>query len=327
MGNLLVIVIGFIGVIVFLHLRKQAELANRLIKQYCDEQQLTPRERLELFVPICHAVQHAHQKGIIHRDIKPSNIMVTRHDGRPVPKVIDFGVAKATERQLSDKTMFTQHGQIVGTLEYMSPEQANFDQLDVDTRSDVYSLGVVLYELLAGETPFGKQKLRGAAFNEILRIIREEEPPRPSAKLSSSESLSDTAISRNIEPKKLSVLLRGELDWIVMRALEKDRVRRYESASSFAADVPAGSIRLLETEQFQGPGDLLSPLGNLEGDAEARYAAAHDHDTQRRAHRRYECTVSTTASTDAIGVRGRMPCPRLKMWPGRSCPAASTASV
>ena len=207
------------------------------VTQFCDQQHLTARERLELFIPICQAVQHAHQKGIIHRDIKPSNILIALYDGRPVPKVIDFGVAKAISQKLTEKTMFTGLGQIVGTLEYMSPEQAQPNQLDIDTRSDVYSLGVVLYELLAGDTPFDKQRLRSAAWDEMLRIIREEEPPKPSTRLSSSDALPSVAANRKIDPTKLSALVRGELDWIVMQALEKDRARRYETASALAADV------------------------------------------------------------------------------------------
>ena len=208
------------------------------ITKFCDDNHLTPRERLELFVPVCHAVQHAHQKGVIHRDLKPSNILVTLYDGRPVPKVIDFGVAKALHQRLTDKTMFTEFGAAIGTLEYMAPEQAELSHLDVDTRSDIYSLGVLLYELLTGSTPLDRKRLRSAAYDEMLRIIREEEPPKPSTRLSESgEKLPSIAAQRRTEPAKLSKLVRGEIDWIVMKALEKDRGRRYETANGFARDL------------------------------------------------------------------------------------------
>jgi len=208
------------------------------ITKYCDDNQLTPRERLELFVPVCQAIQHAHQKGIIHRDIKPSNVMVTLYDGKPVPKVIDFGVAKATEQKLTERTLFTQYGTMIGTLEYMSPEQAEMSALGVDTRSDIYSLGVLLYELLTGSTPLSHKRLKEAAYAEILRIIKEEEPPKPSTRLSDSgEALASISAQRHMEPAKLTKLVRGELDWIVMKSLEKDRNRRYETANGFAMDV------------------------------------------------------------------------------------------
>jgi non-specific serine/threonine protein kinase/serine/threonine-protein kinase len=207
------------------------------ITDFCDQNQLTPRQRLELFVPVCQAVQHAHQKGIIHRDLKPSNILVSMHDATPVPKIIDFGVAKALGQELTDKTMFTGFAQMIGTPLYMSPEQAGQSGLDIDTRSDIYSLGVLLYELLTGTTPFEKNCFRRAAFDEMLRIIRTEEPPKPSTRISTTEELPSIAANRGLEPRKLSGLLRGELDWIVMKALEKDRNRRYESANGFALDI------------------------------------------------------------------------------------------
>jgi serine/threonine protein kinase/tetratricopeptide (TPR) repeat protein len=207
------------------------------ITAYCDQAQLTPRERLGLVVHLCQAVQHAHQKGIIHRDLKPSNVLVTLQDGAPLVKVIDFGIAKALGQQLTDKTLFTGFAQMVGTPLYMSPEQAALSNADVDTRSDVYSLGVLLYELLTGTTPVDRRRFRTAAFDEIRRIIREEDPPRPSTRLSTAEGLPTLAANRSMEPGKLTRLVRGELDWIVMKALEKDRNRRYDSAAGLAADV------------------------------------------------------------------------------------------
>jgi eukaryotic-like serine/threonine-protein kinase len=206
------------------------------ITSYCDEHNLSIGQRLELFILVCQAVQHAHQKGVIHRDLKPSNILVTLCDGRPLPKVIDFGVAKAISQASLEKATFTQDGQIVGTPEYMSPEQAQSNSL-VDTRSDVYSLGVVLYELLTGDTPLDRQRLRSSAWDEMMRVIREEEPPKPSTKLSSSDALPSVAAQRSIEPARLGALVRGELDWIVMKALDKDRSRRYESPSALARDI------------------------------------------------------------------------------------------
>jgi serine/threonine protein kinase len=207
------------------------------ITQFCDEHKLTPKERLELFLPVCEAIQHSHQKGIIHRDIKPSNVLVAMYDDHAVPKVIDFGVAKATGQSLTDMSIVTGFGALVGTPEYMSPEQASLNNMDIDTRSDVYSLGVLLYELLSGHTPVDRKSLEKAAIYEILRIVRDVDAPRLSAKLSSIDTLPNVAANRKTEPRKLTNIFRGELDWVLQKALEKDRTRRYATANGLARDI------------------------------------------------------------------------------------------
>ena len=209
------------------------------ITECCDANKLATRQRLELFIQVCQAIQHAHQKGVIHRDIKPSNILVATLDGRLVPKVIDFGIAKAMEEKLTDKTLFTMFGHFIGTPAYMSPEQAQTSGMDIDTRSDIYSLGVLLYELLTGKTPFDQKDLMAAGIDEMRKTLSDREPHRPSTKLDTltQTDLTLTAERRHMEPRNLRLALRGDLDWIVMKALEKDRVRRYQTANGLAVDV------------------------------------------------------------------------------------------
>jgi serine/threonine protein kinase len=209
------------------------------ITAYCDENNLTTTQRLDLLIKVCHAIQHAHQKGIIHRDIKPSNVLITLHDGVPVPKVIDFGIAKATQQELTEKTIYTKFQQFIGTPAYMSPEQAEMSGLDIDTRSDIYSLGVLLYELVTGRTPFDSKELLKQGVDEIRRTIREKEPPRPSTRIRTfqNEELTAAARRRSTDPRRLAASVRGDLDWIAMRCLEKDRTRRYDTANGLAMDI------------------------------------------------------------------------------------------
>jgi len=208
------------------------------ITEYCDKNMLGTKQRLALYQDVCNAVQHAHHKGIIHRDIKPSNVMITLHDGKPVPKVIDFGIAKAIQQRLTEKTLFTEYQQFIGTPQYMSPEQAEMSGLDIDTRTDIYSLGVLLYELLTGTTPHEAKQLRGSAYDEIRRILRETDPPKPSTRLSTlGDTLLDVAKHRDVQPGRLRKIIAGDLDWIAMKSLEKDRTRRYATANELAQDI------------------------------------------------------------------------------------------
>ena len=228
------------------------------ITQYCDKAKLSMRQRLDLFMQVCDAIQHAHQKGVIHRDIKPSNVLVTLHDTKAVPKVIDFGIAKATSARLTEKTLFTEFHYFIGTPEYMSPDQAEISGLDVDTRTDIYSLGVLLYELLTGTTPFDPITLRKAGYGEIQRIIQEEEPPRPSTRVDTlARTSSDIGKLQRTDARHLSRAIRGDIDWIVMKAIEKDRTRRYQTANEFTADI----LRYLRGEPvFAGPPSVFYKL-------------------------------------------------------------------
>jgi len=222
-------------------------VAGISVTEYCNKHKLTTSERLDIFIQVCRAIQHAHQKGVIHRDIKPSNVLVTQHGAESVVKVIDFGLAKAVQDPtlLAHRTLFTNYGQIIGTLEYMSPEQAEMNALDIDTRTDVYSLGILLFELLTGSTPLGRDRMKNEAFDNILRLIREEEVPRPSVRLSGSgDTITSISEQRRTDPKKLSGILKGDLDWIALKALDKDRSRRYDGPAALADDV----VRYLSDE-------------------------------------------------------------------------------
>ena len=254
------------------------------ITEYCDRQRLPVRARLELFVAVCQAVQHAHQKGIIHRDLKPGNVLVTEVDGRPTPKVIDFGVAKATEFNLTDQSL-ADTGAIVGTPTYMSPEQADPSSMDIDTRTDIYALGVILYELLAGSPPIDAKQFKRGAILEMLRMVREVDPPRPSTKVSTADALPSIAASRDVEPAHLKRALRGDLDWIVMKALEKDRTRRYETANGFAADI----LRHLAHEPV-----VAAPPSRAYRTAEVRPEAPRRGD-RRRPGRCWRCWPASRA--------------------------------
>ena len=272
------------------------------VTDYCDQCNLTTRDRLELFISVCQAVQHAHQKGLIHRDIKPNNVLVAIQDGRPAPKIIDFGVAKAIDQRLTEHTQMTAFAQMVGTPLYMSPEQAELCPLGVDTRSDIYSLGVVLYELLTGTTPFDKDRLHAASFDELRHIIREEEPPRPSARITTlaAERASTVAEHRRSDPRRLQQTVRGELDWIVMKCLEKDRNRRYETSSALARDIE----RYLHDEPVQAcPPSTAYRLKKFGGA------------TRWRRHSSRCCLSAWLGSVSAMWSSSRNGTQKLRPWP------------
>jgi serine/threonine protein kinase len=265
------------------------------VTAFCNDVKLSTRERLELFADVCSAINHAHQKGIIHRDLKPSNILVTLHGDKPVAKVIDFGIAKATQQALTDKTLFTRHGDFIGTPVYMSPEQAALSGIDIDTRSDIYSLGVLLYELLTGKPPFDAKSLLSAGYDEMRRIIREQEPPKPSTRLATATDVEriSVAAARHTDPVKLSRLMRGDLDWIVMKAIEKDRGRRYETANAFAADIG----RFLNDEPVSA-----SPPGTV---YRFRKFARRNRSALRMASLIAALLIGGTITTTLLAVRAR----------------------
>jgi tetratricopeptide (TPR) repeat protein len=287
------------------------------LTEYCDANRLSTPERLALFIEVCHAVQHAHQKGIIHRDLKPSNVLVALHDGKPVPKIIDFGVAKATSQRLTEKTMFTSYGQMIGTPAYMSPEQAEMGGLDVDTRSDIYALGVLLYELLTGTTPFDEKHLRTAGYQEIQRIIREVEPLKPSTRLGTlKDTLASVAAQRHTEPARLARLVRGDLDWIVMKTLEKDRARRYETADGLILDIqhhlahepvlagPPGAAyrarKFLRRHRTGAVAGLLVFLALAAGLAAATVGLLRARDSARAAEQEADRATQEAAKAEAV---------------------------
>ena len=304
------------------------------ITEYCDRARLSPRERLALFVPVCEAVQHAHQKGVVHRDLKPSNILVALYDGRPVPKVIDFGIAKATGARLTDRSIYTEVGALIGTLEYMAPEQAELNNLDIDTRADVYALGAILYELLTGSVPFSRKELQAAGFLEMLRVIREVEPPKPSTKLSKSGTLPSVADVRRTDPQKLVSLMRGELDWIILKCLEKDRGRRYQAASGLARDLehyladepveacpPTAGYRLRKfARKYRTPmlvagafvlllafGAIVAAWQAVRATAAERSASASAAVARNREHEADACQGAGRAATGRAGAAQRRP--------------------